>query len=255
MGAHPGLDEVVAGAWRAFERASCPPRVHRSVPVLFFGDLSAYEASPLKVVTVGLNPSLHEFPPASPFQRFPRAESIDAEGDPDRYIKALSCYFHRKPYWWFRSFELLLNGVGASYCAKRASTALHTDICSPVATDPTWSKLDDSDRKRLADDGVPLWNELLEVLRPNVVLVSVHKQYLKGISFNERGPWEPVRRFAVTGCGKPRRPYAVSGRWYEIAGAATLVVFCPNGRGPVMISRDQKQELGEIVLRRFRDGP
>ena len=69
------LSEAVAMAWQAFDRAAdrtC--RVTPAVPILFFGDLDAFRASPLRVVTVGLNPSLHEFPTDEPFRRFPIAE-------------------------------------------------------------------------------------------------------------------------------------------------------------------------------------
>ena len=48
-----------------------------------------------------------------------------------------------------------------SYYLGEASTALHTDICSPVATDPTWSRLSESDRTTLEADGGPLWHALL----------------------------------------------------------------------------------------------
>ena len=62
----PSLGEVVEGAWRSFERAAVLQcRVSPAVPVLFFGNLDAYCNSSLRVVTVGLNPSLQEFPGSS----------------------------------------------------------------------------------------------------------------------------------------------------------------------------------------------
>ena len=120
------------------------------MPILFFGDLDAYRASPLHVVTVGLNPSLHEFPADEPFRRFPLAEgSLGRE--PSRYLDATSSYFRTDPYarWFSSAFEPLLNGMQASYYQGGGSTALHTDICSPVATNPTWSRLDEADRAAL----------------------------------------------------------------------------------------------------------
>ena len=79
----------------------------------------------------------YEFPADSPFRRFPLAEGVTAS-ELDRYLDALSAYYRTDPYrGWFSAFEPLLNGAGASYYAGRTSTAVHTDICSPVATDPT----------------------------------------------------------------------------------------------------------------------
>ncbi|MCY4651917.1 MAG: hypothetical protein OXC95_01990, partial [Dehalococcoidia bacterium] len=57
------LGAVVDGAWRAFGNAAAlDSRVSPAVPILFFGDLDAYYFSTIRVLTVGLNPSLHEFP-------------------------------------------------------------------------------------------------------------------------------------------------------------------------------------------------
>ena len=135
------LSEAVARAWQAFDRAAdraC--RVTPAVPILFFGDLDAHLASPLRVVTVGLNPSRKEFPADEPFRRFPLAQG---NRNPSRYLHAMSDYFRTEPYSsWFNAFKPLLDGLGASYYPGSASTALHTDICSPVATDPTWNDLD-----------------------------------------------------------------------------------------------------------------
>ena len=73
----PGLDAAVGGAWRAFAQAAAlPSRVSPAIPILFFGDLDAYLASRMRVLTVGLNPSLREFPDGEPFSRFPLAEEL-----------------------------------------------------------------------------------------------------------------------------------------------------------------------------------
>ena len=109
-------------------------------PILFFGDLDAYRASPVRILTVGLNPSLLEFPTEDPFSRFPLAEGPEGR-ESDRYLAALSAYYRTDPYRsWFNAFEPFLNGAGSSYYSGETSTALHTDICSPVATSPTWSQ-------------------------------------------------------------------------------------------------------------------
>ena len=105
------LSEPVGLAWQASDRAadrSC--RVTPAAPILFFGQLDAFLASPLRVVTVGLNPSLHEFPAGRPFRRFLLAEG---NREPFRYLDAMSAYFCADPYSaWFNAFEPLLNGSG-----------------------------------------------------------------------------------------------------------------------------------------------
>ena len=180
----------VALAWRAFDRVSgLPWRVTPAVPILFFGDLDAYLTSPLRVLTVGLNPSLHEFPADEPFRRFPLAGD-SGNREPGRYLDAMSAYFHTDPYGsWFRAFEQVLNGAGSSYYkGEAASTALHTDICSPVATDPTWNDLGEAAHAALVADGRPLWRMLLKVLRPQIVALSVARKHLRRIEF------EPMTR-------------------------------------------------------------
>ena len=87
----------MAGAWRCYERAAdLETRVSPAVPILFFGDADAYFESPLRVVTVGLNPSLIEFPADKPFRRFPLAEGITGQNRHD-YLNALSAYFRTSP--------------------------------------------------------------------------------------------------------------------------------------------------------------
>ena len=83
---HDGAAEPRRGggrAWRCFERAgSLQCRVSPAAPVLFFGDLGAYSMSPLRMVTVGLNPSRQEFPPQDPFRRFrlPQMRPVGVRG-------------------------------------------------------------------------------------------------------------------------------------------------------------------------------
>ena len=96
------LDEVISGVWSTFEQASgLPSRVSPSMPILFFGDLHAYFSSTVRVLSVGLNPSLHEFPTDSPFRRFPLAEGVTVR-EPKPYLDALSAYFRTDLYrGWF----------------------------------------------------------------------------------------------------------------------------------------------------------
>ena len=154
------IDQAVSMAWRAHDNAAgLVARVNPSIPILFFGDLNAYKAAPLRTLTVGLNPSLREFPSDRPFSRFPLSDE-ETPRNRAAYLDTLSRYFRTEPYRaWFNAWEPLLNGAGVSYYGDASSTALHTDLCSPVATDPTWSRLgkvDQHSQQTLEADGVPL---------------------------------------------------------------------------------------------------
>ena len=259
------LSEVVDRAWGSFgAAASLESRVDPALPILFFGDLDAYEKkSPLRVVTVGLNPSNKEFHECAPYQRFPLAERHRLDQDQQRYLDALAAYFRTNPYMeWFRHFEPLLEGMGASYCECQPSRVLHTDICSPVATDPTWNDVKPPERRVLIKDGVCLWHHLLRVLQPDIVLLSVAKTHHKRIKFKQLGPEQPVHTLKRSSNGKSRSPYRVCGRWYYVnqndkkpsLPRPAFFVFCPAGRTPVPIGVDQKRELGRKIIDRYLQG-
>lgn len=251
------LSEQVALAWQAFDRVagwSC--RVTPAAPILFFGDLPAYRDARLRVLTVGLNPSLHEFPAGEPFRRFPLVESR-TDREPARYLDAMSAYFRTEPYrGWFSTFEPLLNGMGASYYEGAASTALHTDICSPVATNPTWSGLGNAVRSGLAADGGPLWHMLLEELRPHIVALSVAKAHLERIRFASITNWEVIHAFRWKAGGELRsRPYEIRARWYDIGSDRSLFVFGAAAQKPFgTLAAVQKRKAGELLLEAYRDG-
>jgi hypothetical protein len=60
----PRLDELAARAWDIHGRAEAESLRHLvrpSVPILFFGDSDRYLSSPVRVLTVGLNPSGRSF--------------------------------------------------------------------------------------------------------------------------------------------------------------------------------------------------
>ena len=221
------LNAVVEKAWSAFRHAGAlPSRVDAAVPILFFGDFEAYSTSETRVLTVGLNPSLQEFPTDCPFLRFPLAENITAD-QPQVYLDALCAYFRAesRPYRrWFNSYELCLNGMEASYYGGQPSTALHTDICSPVATDPTWSRLGRDAQRNLEQDGVPLWHDLLNVLKPQVVVISVAENHLQQVAFRPLSDWVNAHVFNQTGDGTARvQPINVRTRWHEVVESQEVV--------------------------------
>lgn len=208
------MDELAQRAWDELEvaRAEHPHLVPSDcAPILFFGDLAAYRASPLRIVTVGLNPSDREFPREDPWRRFPAASS--------RYLSSLSSYFATAPLDWFGCFREVLRGLGASYGTGACNRALHTDICSVVPTSPTWSQLLKTAQRDLAARGVPLWHDLIAELRPHVVVASVGYTWLDRITFPATTGWQPVHTV------QRERPYLVDGRRLRLPdGSTTLLV-------------------------------
>jgi hypothetical protein len=193
------MQSLIAKAKRA--HASAPRAVFPSIPILYFGDCDAFRRSKTRIVTVGLNPSKKEFP-SDPFQRFPAFKSS--------YQVAWNKYFQNSPYDWFSTFSHLLEGFDASFYGDRQHTALHTDLFSPVATDPTWSKLSQSDRESLGTIGIPLWHDLIRYLKPHILLISIADRHKKEIEFSLVQNWKQVFRATKKKDGTPRRePYDV----------------------------------------------
>lgn len=193
-------------------------------PDPLLGDSEAFTSSPLRIITVGLNPSREEFPRAAPFRRFPAAEGTSGRA-PDRYLASLDGYFRTAPYtgWFNPSFEPLLRGLGASYYDQASSVALHTDLCSPLATDPTWSRLEPQEQALLEPAGRRLWHELVEALQPDVVLISIARRRLSKIALPLIEPTCVID--TVDGPGRVR-PYRIEAFRHELAsGKAPLFVF------------------------------
>lgn len=214
----PGLEAPIRKAWQLLakeRRLDDSPVVRPSIPILWFGDLAAYLGSETKIITVGLNPSLHEFPPSDWRMRFPSIPDSARQGacETDLYIEALSNYFKTPgeiegtwtSYDWFDDYDRVLRGMGASYRdqsrERSRGVALHTDFCSPLATNPTWDKLDKKEyekrykraKKRLLKDGCALWQDLCDVLEPDLILTSMKKSYATRVArLQNEDDWESI---------------------------------------------------------------
>ena len=112
------------------------------------------------------------------------------------------------------------------------------------------------DRTALAADNVGLWHQLLKVLRPDVVVLSVGKSHLGRRKFNALGRWELIHRRERTADGAPReRPYEAAGCWYDIGGEPSLFVFCPASQTPLgSISKNHRHQLGPMLADTHRSG-
>lgn len=144
--------------------------VKPSIPIIWFGDIEGYLNSSKKVITVGLNPSLNEF-----------SESRFHIGSEDFSVEKLYCvlndYFKVNPYRnYFNCFSKILETQIATYnfTYGKKNTAIHIDMYSSIATNPTWGKLNKFKKNSINQFG--LFIKLLELLSPDVVLISLEWQ-------------------------------------------------------------------------------
>lgn len=179
-----------------------PYLIKGTMPILYFGDIEAYFKSQYKIITAAINPSCGEFyydesNGQISYDRFPQIEGIakaNALNNENvlQYLSALNSYFktgndYKK---WFKTTPRnnLFAPFGASYYDNAPNRAIHTDTLSPFATFPTWSKFaTQSQRERIqrrfSDIGIPLWNELVEILEPDIIFMSLNKKYISHIDF------------------------------------------------------------------------
>lgn len=247
--------------WNHFWRntKSSKEIVYPSIPILYFGDRDACIKSRIKIVTVGLNPSFNEFPSDRPFARFPTANSllINQGTIPkyETYQKILNQYFTdgALPYKsWFSSFEPILNGLNASYYKTKGNTALHTDICTPLATRTTWSDLKRTLSQKglnsLKKEGTEIWHSLINELKPDTILISVAHSYLGEIKFPKRVPWSLLSRIETNKKGEKRNPYDIIFSRLALKDKESLIVFGRAAQKPFSLISDlQKIAIGKMI--------
>ncbi len=231
------------------------PITSPSIPILYFGDYPAYKKSENKIITVGLNPSHREFPIEDRFLRFRKAEKVSKSSNLTHleiqlFLDSLNEYYKDAPYKWFGCFEPMLKGLNSSYYDNEyPNRVLHTDICSPLATDITWSKLNDRQRARLSYDGNKIWHSLVDFLAPDFILISVARRHLNKIRF-KRTKWRELICITQDKYGNLRKnPYEVSTSKYSIYGKKGILVFGKAANTPFgLISNVQKREIGKTLL-------
>lgn len=254
---NPKVNDLIREAWQAYRQFEDQSfLVKPSVPVLFFGDSSQYFSSELKVITLGLNPSRAEFPGEDRFLRFESARNVYPgilEGAFCReYLQALNDYFcspSNHPYErWFNSFEHVLGGFDCSYYGNARNAVLHTDLCSPLATDPPWNKLPREAQTRLAECGSRLWHSLVKWLSPDLIITSVARRYLGGISFSQVDDWKVV--YTV----QRANPYKVEAIRLRITGGKDAwLVFGKAAQTPFgTVSNADKRKIGLALKRALR---
>ncbi|TMB64899.1 MAG: hypothetical protein E6J43_12810 [Chloroflexi bacterium] len=162
------------------------------------------------------------------------------------YLNALNVYFRTTPYTpWFASYEPLLNGMRASFYDGADGTVLHTDLCSPLATDPTWSRLTDRSRSELIPAGRALWHELVRVLAPDVIIASVARAHLANVNFRKLSGWRVIHTVQRT------NPFTVEAINLEIVpGKAGTLVFGQAAQLPFgTVSSSDRLRIGATIGR------
>jgi len=246
------MHKLAEEAWDIFKiYENCKWLVKPSIPVLYFGDRPSYNKGEIKIVTVALNPSNIEFPFSEPWLRFNEVKQNEAI----KYLETLDNYFKFTPYKrWFSSYENLLLGAGSSYYSGLASNALHTDLGSVLATDPTWRKLDKSTKSKLVPKGVEIWHNLITLLAPDIVILSMAESWIANIKFDKIDDWFNIEKFHVKKDGTTRnKSYDIKGCWYTISeNHKTLIVFAPAANTPLgSITNNQKFFIGKTIRQLF----
>lgn len=163
--------------------------VKESIPVIWFGNIEKYKESELKIVTVGINPSLKEFPVLPEKPRFSIPDFLS--DNEEKLYNTLNNYFNNNPYTlWFEQYEKILEGsFNCSYgdkmqnkIDKLKNTAIHIDCCTAIATNPIWGHLDKNDKNKIIRDD--LFNSLIEYLEPDVILFSAGEEMFNKIFRN-----------------------------------------------------------------------
>jgi hypothetical protein len=191
-----------------------PCVVQPSLPLLYYGDLIQYLNSKFKVITVGINPSPRLFPAANPYCCFPTTISykeIITQAKIELYLNLLNSYFENQPYYqWFVGYDYFLKPLKTGYF-NAANTAIHLDFCSAIATNPTWTKLQQQQpdlTNRLSQKGREIWHQLIEVLKPDLIVASIGKKYLDQIQFDQLYDWQIFHQVTHTKNATPRKkPY------------------------------------------------
>lgn len=183
------MDKKLSGLYRKFiddflkknDNPLCKGCIVKdSIPIVHFGNLENYQNSMRRILTIGLNPSNNEFTEK-------RFEIIDFKkgnerDNIERLHSTLNKYFEVNPYnKWFYNNEFVLNVLGATYYEnpvydtgfENYDKAVHIDIYSSIATDPTWGKLNGSVKSEMQN--IVLFSELLQYLNPDIILVSFNR--------------------------------------------------------------------------------
>lgn len=226
--------------------------VEGSYPILYFGDHKEYSESKIKIITVGLNPSDKEFPKKNKYQRFPK---IRAKNSPD-FLEAYNHYFKTGEAYssWFDSYKTMLNWIKCSYYPNETfhNRALHTDICTTLATKKKWSALPKDFKRKLKSTGVKLWHDLVRILKPDIIICSFAEKWLNEIQFEFIEDWKRLYTIKKKADGKHREPYIVRKAKISIGDSPSYIFWGNQMNKPFgSVSNKDKEKVGMRILKMF----
>ena len=218
-----------------------PSALKNLIPILWFGDLNKSLSSNNKIVTVSLNPSNNEFGnfkkgiTYNTQYRFP-----DYDGTIESLITAYNYYFksNRNPYhsWFKASFGAILQSFDASHYDNALNNALHTDIAIPYATDPTWTGLTNAEKKYFEPIGQKIWHELINILEPDIILISASGGFHNKILFPKvYENWEAIMK---------KEKYPVLFNQFKMNNKIVDVIYQTQGRKPFLnMTKEEKMNI------------
>lgn len=225
--------------------------IKKSIPILFFGDIKKYYENDFKIVTAAINPSDREFKLNKHDKRFSTKFRFE---DYDNSIESLevaySNYFKKNPYSWFGKknnkhynvgFKPVLNGMGYCFYPNKTNlkAVLHTDICSPIATRKKWRDISRFMKDELIKDGFILWKELINEIKPNLIILSISKDILRMLN--------PV---FIENIYQKSSKYEVNLYKVNINGYKTNLIWASSLVTPFQ-PFSNKYEIGEIIKNRL----
>ncbi len=118
-------------------------------------------------------------------------------------------------------------------------------VCSPIATDPTWSGLG-VERQVLREEDVRLWHVVVRLLEPDVIVVSLARRHLDEIRFGWNGAWRVIHTV------ERQNPYLLEARDLIVGPSkyATLVFGRAAQKPFATIGSADKRRAGTAVLGR-----
>ena len=235
-------------------------KIHGIIPIDWFGNRNEYEQSDIRIVTVGLNPSEMEFKRDKNdtvydvSYRFPNA----IVGNPATYPQAWNEYFMHHPYNWFCHFERVLQGAGASYGGKLPEKmgeqdhpgrrAIHTDLCSPYATAPAWSKLPSKEQEAITKEGICHWKEQMEQLQPDIIITAIAKKYWQKLPVTDISELYVITE-TQNGTAR-KRPVVIRKGNYN---GALVILGVTQNKPFGSICKEEQKHIGELILQAYKE--